>query len=83
MIQLEPDREHRIAEALSSGAYRSEDEVINRALDVLHEQDQWLSANRSAIHAVISRGIDELERGEGIPEDQLEEYIAMLKTQPE
>jgi Arc/MetJ-type ribon-helix-helix transcriptional regulator len=82
-IQLNPNQEHRVAEALRSGAYRSPDDVIDRALDVLHEQDEWLMANRQAIDAHIREGIEELERGEGIPEDKLDAYLERLKAQPE
>ena len=66
-IQLKPEQEHRIAEALRSGAYSSTDDVIDRALEVLHEQDEWLLAQRQTIDAKIQRGIVELERGVGIP----------------
>ena len=82
-IQLKPEQEHRVAEALRSGAYSSSDDVIDRALEVLHEQDEWLTANRAAIDAKIRTGIEELERGEGIPEDELEAHLARLKAQPE
>ena len=57
--------------------------MIDRALEVLHEQDEWLTANRQAIDAQIHRGIEELARGEGIPEHELEAYLERLKTQPE
>ena len=82
-IELKPEQEHRVAEALRSGAYHSPDDVIDRALDVLHEQDEWLTANRQAIDAKIHTGIEELERGEGIPEDQLDAYLERLKAQPD
>jgi antitoxin ParD1/3/4 len=82
-IQLNPQQEQRIEEALRSGAYRSPDDVIDRALDVLHGQDEWLIANREAIKAKIQKGIEELERGDGIPENDLEAYLERLKAQPE
>lgn len=82
-IHLNPEQEHRIAEALRSGAYSSTDDVIDRALEVLHEQDEWLTANRQAIDDKIRTGIAELERGEGIPEDELDTYLQRLKAQPE
>ena len=82
-IQLKPEQESRIAEALRSGAYQSPDEVIERALEVLHERDEWLMANRQTVDAKIRRGIEELNRGEGIPEDKLNELLARLKAQPE
>jgi Arc/MetJ-type ribon-helix-helix transcriptional regulator len=82
-IQLKPEQERRIAEALRSGAYSNTDDVIDRALEVLHEQDEWLTANRQSIEVKIRSGIAELERGEGIPEDELDAYLQRLKAQPE
>ena len=58
-IHLNPEQENRIAEALRSGAYNSTDDVIDRALEVLHEQDEWLTANREAIDDKIRTGIAE------------------------
>jgi len=57
-IRLKPEQEHRVAEALRSGAYSSTDDVIDRALEVLHEQDEWLMANREANDAKIRAGIE-------------------------
>lgn len=82
-IQLKPEQEHRIAEALRSGAYQSPDEVIERALEILHERDEWLMANRQAVDAKIRKGIEELSRGEGIPEDKLDAHLENLKAQTE
>ena len=82
-IQLKPEQEHRIAEALRSGAYQSPDDVIDRALEVLQQRDEWLTANRQAVDAKIRRGMEELKRGEGIPEDELDAHLERLKAQPE
>ena len=82
-IHLKPDQEHRIAEAVRSGAYQSPIEVIDRALEALHERDEWLTAARQAIDAKIQRGIEELDRGEGILEDELDAQLERLKRQPE
>ncbi len=81
-IQLKPEQEQRIAEALRSGAYQSPDEVIDRALEVLRERDEWLLANRQEVDAKIRRGLQELDRGEGISEDQLDSHLKRLKAQP-
>ena len=80
-VELNREQERRIAEALRSGAYQSADDVIDRALEVLHERDEWLMANRRVVDAKIRRGIEELERGEGIPEDKLEAHLRRLKTE--
>jgi len=54
-----------------------------RLLETQEEQDRWLLENRAEIDAKIRRGIEQLDRGEGIPEDQLDGYLAELKAQPE
>ena len=45
------------------------------------EQDRWLLENRGTINAKICRGLDELDRGEGIPEEELDAYLTKLKNQ--
>lgn len=66
----------------ASGA-ASPEEVLLRLLDVQEEQDRWLQENREFINAKIRRGIEELDRGEGIPEDELDSYLAKLKATDE
>ena len=39
--------------------------------------------NKEAINVKVRRGIEQLDRGEGIPEDQLDAHLARLKAQPE
>ncbi len=57
--------------------------MIDQALELLRQRDEWLLANRDAIDAKIQRGIAELERGEGIGEEELESYLERRKAQPE
>jgi hypothetical protein len=47
------------------------------------EQDRWLLENRTAVNAKIRRGLHQMDRGEGIPEDQLDAYLAKLKVSSE
>jgi hypothetical protein len=54
-----------------------------RLLETQEEQDRWLLESREAIDAQIRRGIDQLDRGEGIPEDRVDEYLSRLKLRPE
>ena len=39
--------------------------------------------NKEAVNTKIQRGLDQLERGEGIPEDRLDAYLSNLKAKPE
>ena len=56
-------------------------EALLHLLETQEEQDRWLLENKAAVNAKIRRGIDRLERGEGIPEDQLDAYLNKLKAQ--
>jgi hypothetical protein len=67
-------------EATGSG---SVEEVLLRLLETQEEQDRWLSENQGEINAKIRRGLDQLERGQGIAEDQLDSYLANLKSKSE
>lgn len=82
-IELKPEQEHLIAAAVRSGAYQNPDDVIDRALELLQERDAWLTANRETIDAKIHRGIDELDRGQGITEDELDAHLERLKAEQE
>jgi predicted transcriptional regulator len=75
--------EARIQKQLQATGSGSVEEVLLRLLETQEEQDRWLLENREAINAKIRRGMDQLDRGEGIPEDRLDAYLANLKTNPE
>jgi Arc/MetJ-type ribon-helix-helix transcriptional regulator len=63
-IQLRPEHERAIAEAIESGVYRDADEVIGRALEALRGEDEWLHAHRDEIGKKIDRALGQFERGE-------------------
>jgi hypothetical protein len=73
--------EARIKKQLQATGSSSVEEVLLRLLETQEEQDRWLLENRDAINAKIKRGIDQLDRGEGIPEDQLDAHLGKLKNQ--
>lgn len=79
-IILRPEHEQIVTETMRSSGYQSSDEVIGRALEMLRTEEQWLSNNRNLVRANIERGLDELSRGEGIPEEQLDAYLDRLKA---
>jgi len=75
--------EARIQKQIQATGSTSVEEVLLRLLETQEEQDRWLLENKEAINAKIRRCMDQLDRGEGIPEDQLDSYLANLKSQPE
>jgi hypothetical protein len=53
------------------------DEAMDRLLRRKEEQDRWLLENGESVNAKIQRGLEQLDRGEGIPADDAR---ARLKT---
>ena len=70
----------RIKKQLQTTGSASVEEVLLR-LETQEEQDRWLLENRETANAKIRSGINQLDRGEEIPEDQLDAYLAKLKSQ--
>jgi hypothetical protein len=77
----DPALEARIQKQIQATGSGSVEEVLIRLLETQEEQDRWLSENRETINAKIKRGIEQLDAGEGIPEDQLDAHLAKLKSQ--
>jgi hypothetical protein len=73
----------RIQRQLQATGAASVEEMLLRLLETQEEQDRWLAENREAIKAKIRRGIEQLDRGEGIREDRLDAHLAKLKAKPE
>jgi len=75
--------EARIKKQLRATGSTSVEEVLLRLLETQEEQDRWLFENRETINAKIRRGIEQLNRGQGIPEDRLDAHLTDLKAKPE
>ena len=74
------DLEARIQKQVQSTGSGSIEEVLLRLLETQEEQDRWLADNRDPVNKKIQRGIEQLDRGERISEEQLDAYLAKLKT---
>jgi hypothetical protein len=75
--------EERIQKQIQSTGSSSAEEVLLRLLETQEEQDRWLLEGREAIRPKVRLGLDQLQRGEGIPEDQLNSHQAKLKAKLE
>jgi hypothetical protein len=69
----------RIQKYLETSGSNSVEELLLRLIDSQEEHDKWLVENREFIRGKIDRGIAQLDRGEGISEDQLDRYLAERK----
>jgi antitoxin ParD1/3/4 len=63
-IRLGPELETLIERDVQRGPYQSADEYVQRAVEMLHEQEEWLAKNRLEIGAQIEHGFAQAERGE-------------------
>jgi putative addiction module CopG family antidote len=63
-ITLRPEHEKLIAQAMQTGNYQNPDEVIARALEMLHSEDEWLHDHKDEIAEKIDRAFGQFERGE-------------------
>ena len=79
-IQLTPEDEELIQKRLDSGSFRNVSEVIHDALASQDAEAHWLAENREAIERKISRGIDQLDRGEGSPADSVRTRLQRRKA---
>jgi len=73
----------RIQKQLEATGSGSVEEVLLRLLETQEAQDRWLHENKKAIDVKIRRGVAQLERGEGIPEEQVHAHLKGLKAKSE
>ena len=78
-VNLSPDQERRLADVVRSGAYRDAEQVLDRALEMLRAQEEWLAENRDGIAAAIEAGIADSESGELIDVDEVRSRMAARK----
>jgi antitoxin ParD1/3/4 len=70
-IHLKPEIERLIQQDVERGPYETADEFVERAVQLLHEQEEWLSENRVDMAAKIAEGYASAHRGELIEGDQV------------
>ena len=78
-VTLSPEQERRLADVVRSGAYQSAEQVLDRALEMLLAQEEWLAANRDEISAAIEAGIADAESGKLIDGDEVRSRMAARK----
>ncbi len=63
-IELKPEMEALVRKRLETGAFATPEDVIERALEFLSAEEDWLADNRDDISAKIQEGWDQARRGE-------------------
>ena len=79
-ITLRPEHERLVTKALETGAYKDPDEVIGRALEMLHSEAEWLQDHKEQIAEKIERAFGQFELGEYRSAEQSREELNRRKT---
>jgi antitoxin ParD1/3/4 len=69
-VSLTPEFEKKIEEKIASGLYSSASEVVREALRLLFQADAAREREIDLMNRRIKLGIEQLDRGEGIPGDE-------------
>jgi antitoxin ParD1/3/4 len=80
-VSLTPELERLVTRKVESGLYQSASEVIRQGLRLLDDQDRLRELHLVEMRKKIQAGLDQLDRGEGIPGDQV--YAEMKKKSVE
>ncbi len=67
VIDLKPEQQRLIDQAVDSGAYRTAGDVLDQAFELLRAQltcADWLLEQREAVSAQIENGLAQAQRGE-------------------
>ena len=70
-VSLTPELDQLVSQKISSGLYATPFEVVREALWLLDKQDEHQQAWLNETRAKIEDGLAQLERGEGIPGEQV------------
>jgi antitoxin ParD1/3/4 len=74
-VSLSPELERRIAEKVDSGLYTTASEVVREALRLFFAESEARERRLTQLEADLAQGLKELDRGEGIPVDQLRKEL--------
>ena len=70
-VSLTRELEEYISRKVKMGLYKSASEVVREALRMLRERDRTQQGELAELHREIQTGLDQLDRGEGIPGEEV------------
>jgi putative addiction module CopG family antidote len=80
-IRLSPELAAVVEQDMASGRYRSVEEYIAEAVEMLHERQQWRGETLDEINAKLDEAVAEAERGELISSDELRRNLQANRAQ--
>jgi antitoxin ParD1/3/4 len=79
-ISLTPELERLVNERVKSGRYASASEVIRQGLRLLEEREQLKQQRLAEVRHENDRGLDQLDRGLGIPSSEARARLRRRKA---
>jgi putative addiction module CopG family antidote len=79
-INLRPELEQLIRQDVERGPYKSVDDFLETAIQMLHEHEEWLETNRLDIAARIEEGYTAAQRGELFDSNQVQTQLQEKKA---
>jgi len=64
-VLLKPELERFISEKLSAGQYASASDLVNDALQVLKDQEEFAPQHETYLRAEVEKGLQQLDAGLG------------------
>ena len=83
VIDLKPEQQRIIDQAVQSGNFRDPAEVVDQAFAIIREQvdlGDWMLEQREAVATHIERGFAQAERGELTDRDALVEVLQQRRA---
>ncbi len=80
-VELNPELEQMIEQDVQRGNYRSVDEYLDRAVRILHQEEELLALDGKIVDEEIDLGIAQLDRGEGVPDEIARKRLQDRKAQ--
>ena len=84
-VSLTGELEALVKEKVKTGVYPTASEVIRDGLRLLKERDQLYQVRLEELRGEVKKGLDQLDRGEGVPFDpealkrRLRQHVAKKK----
>jgi Arc/MetJ-type ribon-helix-helix transcriptional regulator len=80
-IRLSPELEAVVERDMASGRFRSVEDYIAEAVELLHERELWRGETLEEENAKLAASIAEAERGELMDEDQVRQEMREMKAE--
>jgi Arc/MetJ-type ribon-helix-helix transcriptional regulator len=78
-VTLTPELEQRLERRLSGGRWHTPSEVLETALDILDDMDEWIVMSREELDAKLEESLASAQRGETVSAEDAKAHLAKLR----